>query len=96
MTKKIRTKFILVSSMAVLLMLIIIIGLILVVSDYSLKSKTYNELEYILDNDGIMPDYKENHSKEITITPETQYEFRYFSLKTNNDNFEIIDMNHIV
>ena len=43
-----------------------------------------------------MPDYKENHSKEITITPETQYEFRYFSLKTNNDNFEIIDMNHIV
>lgn len=45
MTKKIRTKFILVSSMAVLLMLIIIIGLILVVSDYSLKSKTYNELE---------------------------------------------------
>ena len=48
MTKKIRTKFILVSSMAVLLMLIIIIGLILVVSDYSLKSKTYNELEYIL------------------------------------------------
>ena len=98
MEKKIQRKFILMSSGAMFLMLILVIGLVIAVLGHNIRTRIYERVDYIADNNGIIPDYRDvkDHYEKIDITPESQYEYRYFSLVETDNGSEVIDMSHIV
>ena len=97
MEKKIQRKFILMSSGAMFLMLILVIGLVIAVLGHNIRTRIYERVDYIADNNGIIPDYRDvkDHYEKIDITPESQYEYRYFSLVETDNGSEVIDMSHI-
>ncbi len=97
MEKKIQRKFILASSSAMLLMLLMVIGLVIAVLGHNIRSRIYERVDYIADNNGVIPDYREvkDDYDKITITPESQYEYRYFSLVVTDDKTEVLDVSHI-
>ena len=107
MERKIRGKFILFSSLSVLLMIMTVIGLSIFIGYFTTYSKIYSDLEYLCDNydkiknendsiTNIDNDNIENMDKktEVMFSPELQYEFRYF-IVTIQDEVKVADVSHI-
>lgn len=94
--RKIKGKFILMSSAAVLIMMMILIGMIVLIAYIITYNRIYSQLDYLSDNGGKMPDYQARHVVDgVVITPESQYEFRYFSVVICNDEEDSVDVSHI-
>ena len=77
--RKLKIKFILIASGSFFMVLIMVLGLVNYISLRSVRENIYTTLKIILDNDGL-PEYsnKKYNKYDITVTPETVYETRYF------------------
>lgn len=99
MEKKIRRKFILTSSAAVLTMLVMVLGLIVGIAYSVTYSRIYSEIGFIYENGGELPNYQDFSglkTDNVVFTPESQYEMRYFTVKINTDStIQEIGMSHI-
>ena len=84
MASKMRKKFIGIASLAVFIVLLIVLGIVNIVSATDVYTEIYGILDYIDENDGIMPDYADKVSKYKKyaefLTVESQYENRYFTI----------------
>ncbi len=90
MEKKIRSKFIFVSSSAVLLMIVVIVGLIIGIAYFTTYSRIFSEIDFIHENGDQIPNYEKGNGakyENIKITPESEYELRYFTIEIDEDNY---------
>ncbi len=81
MIRKLRKKFILIASGAILIILVVVMVSINLVTYVSTITEIDSILEFILDNDGQMPtDFHHNENFLFRANEELPYETRYFSM----------------
>ncbi len=87
MANKLRKKFIGIASFAVFLVLLIILGVVNVVTATDIYAEVYSILDFIGENDGVMPDYKstKKDNYDFFISEEARYENRYFTIFLDQD-----------
>lgn len=97
MERKIRGKFIFFSSLSVLTMILIVVGLTIFIGYFTTYSKIYSDLDYVCENyekfnadDSVIAEWGEEMS-----LPVLQYEFRYFIMKIDGTEIEAVDISHI-
>ena len=97
MIRKLRRKFILIASGAILLILVIVLTSINFVSYYSNYSEIMSIIDFISDNYGHMPIESPRKSDvDFYVTRELSYETRYFSVILDEDNqFVMTNYDHI-
>lgn len=88
MIGKLRRKFVIFAMISIMIVTIFIFGLIAI--DMKIRSNTEldNILFYIAQNDGEMPEYKEENKGQYSylITPESRYSTRYFTAILDEEN----------
>lgn len=98
MIKKLKRRFIMITMGSLALVIFVLLGSINMVNLYKMDSEVNGAIKILSDNQGEFPKYRngiEADSKQkfgFEMTPETQFETRYFVVKINNDN-SIIDIN---
>ena len=99
MIKKLQYKFIGIATASVFVMLLMVLGLINIISSVRNNRETRLLLEYIAANDGYIPSVvsqKEDHGDlDSLMTPETQFETRYFSVWVQEDQVVDVNIEHI-
>jgi len=97
MIHKLRRKFILIASCAILLILSIVLISINSVNSYSNYAESIAILTFIADNNGRMPvDARHRESAEFHMTEELPYEIRYFTMLLDSDGQMLLtDYEHI-
>ena len=84
MASKMRKKFIGIASLAVFIVLLIVLGVVNIVTTLDEYAEIDGILDFIDDNNGIMPDYGDKVSKykkmDIFLTEESRFENRYFTI----------------
>lgn len=101
MENKLKRKFTLVATLSVFVVLVIVLGIINIISFANVKKEVYAILNYIAENEGVLPfaeneeailDRNNNRSqsiflftKEYSISEEGKYEVRYFSATTDKE-----------
>ena len=93
MIRRLKIKFIVISSLAMLVALIIVLGVINGVSYYNSKVEIFSLISRISENNGHMPEKLEYRSivGETILTDESRFTLRFFSAVLD-DNGEILDM----
>ncbi len=99
MIKKLRTKFITIATGAVFLMLLLVLGIINIITSVRNRQEAGLLLNYIAQNDGYIPSSR-NHETfkgdlETVLTPETQFETRYFSVHLDGDRVVDVNIDHV-
>ena len=95
MIGKLRRKFVMISMMAVIIVSMSIFGIIIIESYKTTNGQIEEIMELIIENDGIIPDYKEKSNNNF-ITKETKFSTRYFTVKLNSEKEIInIDTSHV-
>ena len=98
MIRKVKLKFILISSFSMLLVLIIVLGVINGVSYFNSRVEIFSLMNRISENGGILPDHLEYHSiiGDVVLTEESRYTLRFFSAVVDSDgNVLEMDRGHI-
>ena len=91
MIGKLRWKFIGISMLAVIIVTLLLFGIILACVELQTVNQIDNLINFISENDGIMPEYDEKQkSNEFVINKETKFSTRFFAIKLNHEG-EIID-----
>lgn len=94
MIKTLQRKFVLIAISSLTLVIAALIGTVNLINLYQIDKKAQGLLMILSDNDGKFPEFKKGAPpKHINdMTPETQFETRYFFVKTNAMD-EIIQIN---
>ena len=96
MIKKLRRKFILIASAAILLVLAIVLIIVNGLSYYSNYSEAMSIVDFIAENSGRMPDDDRKGDFNFHMTRELPYETRYFSVVINSEEQLVLtDYEHI-
>ncbi len=98
MIRKLQRKFVLIAIGSLTLVIVILIGTINLINLYQMDQQAEVLLEVLANNDGRFPDFKKGipPKHENGMTPETQFETRYFLVRTNgSDEITEIDTGHI-
>ncbi|MCR4690089.1 MAG: HAMP domain-containing histidine kinase [Lachnospiraceae bacterium] len=99
MVKKLQYKFIGIATGSVFLMLLLVLAMINIISSVRNNRETGILLEHIANNNGHIPAMHASTSDygdlDSVLTPETQYETRYFSVRLKNDQIVGVDNGHI-
>ncbi len=99
MVEKLRYKFIFIATISVFAMLLLALGVINIISSVRNNWETDLLLEYIAANDGYIPSIMTNpdmrSDMENVLTPETQFETRYFSVHIKDGRVEKVNIEHI-
>lgn len=84
--QKLKRKFVLMSWFSMLAVLFVVLGLVNGVTYNAERREIYSLLTFILDNSGELPAKSavENTPERFEVTPETQYETRYFIVKLDS------------
>ena len=85
MIRRLRWQFIGSASIALLVVLVTIIGIINSAIHERAYNRIYTTLDYIVVHDGYLPKVKEQDEDNAYFTPETSYETRYFTMVFNKD-----------
>ena len=85
MIRRLRWQFIGSASIALLVVLVTIIGIINSAIHERAYNRIYTTLDYIVEHDGYLPKVKEQDEDNAYFTPETSYETRYFTMVFNKD-----------
>ena len=93
MIRRLKIKFIVISSLAMLIALIIVLGVINGVSYYNSKVEIFSVISRISENHGHMPDRLEYRSiiGETILTDESRFTLRFFSAVVD-DSGNVVDM----
>ena len=99
MIEKLQHRLIMVATLSVFVMLLLVLGVINIISSVRNNIETGQLLEYIADNDGDIPSFKgkDRHGSDVesVLTPETQFETRYFSVHILKGQVESVNIDHI-
>lgn len=104
MIRKLQKKFILITMGSLVLVMILLIGVINAINVYQMNRKVDIVMNLLSANDGKFPEYEKDktgggkieNGLNFTITEETQYETRYFMVRTDGDgNLIDSDVSHI-
>ena len=93
MIKKLRLKFIAISTLSMVIVLFVILGSINLLNYREMVQNSDMILNLLVENNGVLPKnvYKSKQGNHGKISPETSFESRYFSvfLKKNNTTYEV-------
>lgn len=93
MIRKLRMKFIAISMISTMTVLFLIIGSINLLNYREMSTNADTILNIMIENDGSLPDnvYQSQHKKHASISPETSFESRYFTvfIKNNTQEYDI-------
>ncbi|PJI07801.1 MULTISPECIES: sensor histidine kinase [Clostridium] len=102
MIRKLQKKFIMITMGSLAIVVFILIGAINIVSYYEFDSKMNGVIKILSQNQGEFPKYQkstEMHSEQkfgFQISPETQFQTRYFIVKVNKDgSIKKTDTEHV-
>ena len=85
MIRRLRWRFIGSASVALLVVLVTIIGIINSAIHERAYNRIYTTLDYIVAHNGYLPKVKGQSDDNEYFTPETSYETRYFTIVFNKD-----------
>lgn len=93
MIKKLRLKFIAISTLSMVIVLFVILGSINLLNYREMVQNSDMILNLLVENNGVLPQnvYKSKQGNHGKMSPETSFESRYFSvfLKKNNTTYEV-------
>ena len=97
MIKKLRTKFIIVTTCIVVLVIGGIIGIINAVNYARVNEDSNKILSVLVENDGTMPlpNFDDNENPMPTLPPETPFQTRFFTVTVNGDAIVSVDVSKI-
>ncbi len=99
MVEKLQHRLIMIATLSVIVMLLLVLGVINIISSVRNNRETGLLLEYIAENDGDIPSfmglYRGEGDLESVLTPETQFETRYFSVHVQDGEITGINIDHI-
>ena len=98
MIRKLKIKFIMISSASMLLVLLIVLGIVNGFSYYNTKVEIFSVMSKISENGGFLPNELEYRSAigESVLTEESMYSLRFFSVITDESGFVIsVDRGHV-
>lgn len=104
MIRKLQRKFIMITMTAITLVMIVLVGGINMINFYQIDRKVDGVLNLLIRNDGKFPDFDKNNTNATKVnywmnfemTEETQYETRYFVVKSDREgDFLMVDTSHI-
>ncbi len=94
MFKKLQRKFMVVSTLVLLLVISVVSGVVYWIASGILMSQTGVLINLILDNDGTLPQYESDfdasQERFLALNVESIHEARFFSAKQTDDGIEII------
>ena len=94
MFKKLQRKFMVVSTLVLLLVISVVSGVVYWIASGILMSQTGVLINLILDNDGTLPQYESDfdasQERFLALNVESIHEARFFSAKQTDDRIEII------
>ena len=94
MFKKLQRKFMVVSTLVLLLVISVVSGVVYWIASGILMSQTGVLINLILDNDGTLPQFEggfdANQERFLALNVESIHEARFFSAKQTDDGIEII------
>lgn len=89
MFRKLKLKFIAISTFSMMIVLFFVLGIIILITYKNTLSEIYSTLEFISEHSFSNSTFDENAYKDKDITPETQYETRYITVICNNGEYNI-------
>ena len=98
MIRKLQRKFVLIAIGSLSLVIIVLIGTVNLINLYQMDQQVEQLLEILSNNDGRFPEFKKGSppNRIKGMTPETQFETRYFLVRINDrDEIIQIDTGHI-
>ena len=99
MIRKLQYKFISIATVSMFTMLLIVIGVINLISSIRNRQESGTLLEYIADNDGYIPSFPKDNtdrgSLDVVLTPETQFETRYFAVHFSAGEVSDVNLEHV-
>ena len=99
MIRKLQYKFISIATISMFTMLVIVIGVINLISSIRNRQESGALLGYIADNDGYIPSFHKDNidrgSLDVVLTPETQFETRYFAVHFSNGEVSDVNLEHV-
>ena len=98
MFKKLRLRFMWVSTLVLLLVIGIVAGVVYWIASGTVMSQTIVLMDLILENDGTLPSQGEFDASQETflaLSAESLHEARYFSALAGEGGIELVDMSYI-
>ena len=99
MVEKLQHRLIMIATLSVFVMLLLVLGVINIISSVRNNIETGLLLEYIAENDGDIPSFhgaaRGSGDMESVLTPETQFETRYFTVHLKNGKVQKVNIEHI-
>ena len=98
MFKKLQRKFMLVSTLVLLGVILLVEGAVYLISSAVVWNQTKLTLDWILDNGGELPQRVDINSSQATflaLNQEVVYEIRFFSTRTADDTTEVLNIHRM-
>ena len=101
MFRRLKIKFISITSMAMLIVIFVVLGLVNFVTTFGMYQELDEAIDIIIENGGNFPNFR-NFSKQskgqdavFSVTPESEYILRYFTVLVSDGEIEQINTEHI-
>lgn len=95
MVRKLKWKFIGIATGSLLLVLLVVLGLVNAIVMGEMRHEAYDILNFIHEYHTIPDNQGKLSENDLTITPETRYETRYFILTVKDGEIESFNSDHI-
>lgn len=100
MFRKLKAKFIAITSVAILLVIMMVLGVVNIGTTLDVYNEVAGIIDIIIENDGVFPGFDQQNpvvkdNTVFSITPETEYILRYFSVLISDNNIEYINTTHV-
>lgn len=97
---KLKAKFIAITSVAILIVIMMVLGVVNVGTTLDIYNETSDIIDIIIDNHGVFPGFDQQNpvvkdNTVFSITPETEYILRYFSVLISEEDIEYINTSHV-
>ncbi|MBR4760532.1 MAG: HAMP domain-containing histidine kinase [Lachnospiraceae bacterium] len=99
MIRKLQNKFIAIATLSMCVMILLVLFLINMISSIRNRQESGALLQYIANNDGYIPSFQKSEithgDLEVVLTPETQFETRYFAVRFENGKVVDVNLEHV-
>ncbi|MBR1568287.1 MAG: HAMP domain-containing histidine kinase [Lachnospiraceae bacterium] len=100
MFRRLKAKFIAITSVAILLVIMMVLGVVNIGTTLDVYNEVSGIIDIIIENDGVFPGFDQQNpvvkdNTVFSITPETEYILRYFSVLISDNNIEYINTTHV-
>lgn len=100
MFRRLKAKFIAITSVAILLVIMMVLGVVNIGTTLDVYNEVAGIIDIIIENDGVFPGFDQQNpvvkdNTVFSITPETEYILRYFSVLISDNNIEYINTTHV-